>query len=257
MCIRDRGYHLQNKYTDFGFSRVKSKDKSNLVKKIFENVSGRYDLMNDFMSLGIHRVWKESMLDWLAPRRGQSLIDVAGGTGDIAFNFIKRAKSGANATILDLTESMMIEGKKKTIDLPEESKINWVCGDAMRMPFSNSTFDVYTISFGIRNVTDISKTLSEAYRVLKPGGRLMILEFSSVNNDLISWIYDKYSFNIIPKLGEFVSNDRESYQYLVESIRKFPNQEKFSEMIINEGFRKVKYRDLTFGIAALHSAWKF
>ena len=248
---------MQNKYTNFGFSRVKSKDKSNLVKKVFENVSGRYDLMNDFMSLGIHRVWKESMLDWLAPRRGQSLIDVAGGTGDIAFNFIKRAKSGANATILDLTESMMIEGKKKTIDLPEESKINWVCGDAMRMPFSNSTFDVYTISFGIRNVTNISKTLSEAYRVLKPGGRLMILEFSSVNNDLISWIYDKYSFNIIPKLGEFVSNDRESYQYLVESIRKFPNQEKFSEMIINEGFRKVKYRDLTFGIAALHSAWKF
>lgn len=248
---------MQNKYTDFGFSRVKSKDKSNLVKKIFENVSGRYDLMNDFMSLGIHRVWKESMLDWLAPRRGQSLIDVAGGTGDIAFNFIKRAKTGANATILDLTESMMIEGKKKTIDLPEESQINWVCGDAMRMPFSDSTFDVYTISFGIRNVTNISKTLAEAYRVLKPGGRLMILEFSSVNNDLISWIYDKYSFNIIPKLGEFVSNDRESYQYLVESIRKFPNQEKFSEMIINEGFRKVKYRDLTFGIAALHSAWKF
>ena len=248
---------MQNKYTDFGFSRVKSKDKSNLVKKIFENVSGRYDLMNDFMSLGIHRVWKKSMLDWLAPRRGQSLIDVAGGTGDIAFNFIKRAKTGASATILDLTESMMIEGKKKTIDLPEESQINWVCGDAMRMPFSDSTFDVYTISFGIRNVTNISKTLAEAYRVLKPGGRLMILEFSSVNNDLISWIYDKYSFNIIPKLGEFVSNDRESYQYLVESIRKFPNQEKFSEMIINEGFRKVKYRDLTFGIAALHSAWKF
>ena len=248
---------MQNKYTDFGFSRVKSKDKSNLVKKIFENVSGRYDLMNDFMSLGIHRVWKKSMLDWLAPRRGQSLIDVAGGTGDIAFNFIKRAKTGASATILDLTESMMIEGQKKTIDLPEESQINWVCGDAMRMPFSDSTFDVYTISFGIRNVTNISKTLSEAYRVLKPGGRLMILEFSSVNNDLISWIYDKYSFNIIPKLGEFVSNDRESYQYLVESIRKFPNQEKFSEMIINEGFRKVKYRDLTFGIAALHSAWKF
>lgn len=248
---------MQNKYTDFGFSRVRSKDKSNLVKKIFENVSGRYDLMNDFMSLGIHRIWKESMLDWLAPRGGQNLIDVAGGTGDIAFNFIKRAKTGANATILDLTESMMIEGKKKTIDLPKESQINWVCGDAMRLPFNNNTFDVYTISFGIRNVTNISKTLSEAYRVLKPGSRLMILEFSSVNNDLISWIYDKYSFNIIPKLGEFVSNDRESYQYLVESIRKFPNQEKFSEMIINEGFKKVKYRDLTFGIAALHSAWKF
>ena len=243
--------------TKFGYKEIDKKDKPSKVNQVFTSVSNRYDLMNDFMSLGIHRVWKESMLDWLAPRRGQSLIDVAGGTGDIAFNFIKRAKTGANATILDLTESMMIEGKKKIIDLPEESQINWVCGDAMRMPFSNSTFDVYTISFGIRNVTDISKTLSEAYRVLKPGGRLMILEFSSVNNDLISWIYDKYSFNIIPKLGDFVSNDRESYQYLVESIRKFPNQEKFSEMIINEGFRKVKYRDLTFGIAALHSAWKF
>ena len=247
---------MQNKYTDFGFSRVKSKDKSNLVKKIFENVSGRYDLMNDFMSLGIHRVWKESMLDWLAPRRGHRLIDVAGGTGDIAFNFIKRAKTGANATILDLTESMMIEGKKKTIDLPEESQINWVCGDAMRMPFSDSTFDVYTISFGIRNVTNISKALCEAYRVLKPGGRLMILEFSSVNNDIISWFYEKYSFKIIPKLGEFIANDKESYQYLVESIRKFPDQETLSDLIINEGFKQVKHRDLTFGIAALHSGWK-
>ena len=247
---------MQNKYTDFGFSRVKSKDKSNLVKKIFENVSGRYDLMNDFMSLGIHIVWKKSMLDWLAPRRGQSLIDVAGGTGDIAFNFIKRAKTGANATILDLTESMMIEGKKKTIDLPEESQINWVCGDAMRMPFSDSTFDVYTISFGIRNVTNISKTLSEAYRVLKPGGRLMILEFSSVNNDLISWIYDKYSFNIIPKLGEFVSNDRESYQYLVESIRKFYSQDVFVGMMEKSGFQSVEYRNLNSGIAAIHRGWK-
>ena len=248
---------MENKYTDFGFSRVRSKDKSNLVKNLFENVSPKYDLMNDFMSLGIHRVWKDFMLDWLAPKRGQRLIDVAGGTGDIALDFMKRAKSDVNATILDLTESMMVEGQKKILDIPQGSKVNWVCGDAMYLPFSSKSFDVYTISFGIRNVTNISKTLSEAYRVLKPGGRLMILEFSSVNNDLISWIYDKYSFNIIPKLGEFVSNDRESYQYLVESIRKFPNQEKFSEMIINEGFRKVKYRDLSFGIAALHSAWKF
>ena len=185
------------------------------------------------------------------------MIDVAGGTGDIALDFIKRAKSDVNATIVDLAETMMIEGQRKILNIPQESKVNWVCGDAMYLPFSSNSFDVYTISFGIRNVTNISEALSEAYRVLKPGGRLMILEFSSVNNDLISWIYDKYSFNIIPKLGEFVSNDRESYQYLVESIRKFPNQEKFSEMITNEGFRKVKYRNLTFGIAALHSAWKF
>ena len=126
----------------------------------------------------------------------------------------------------------------------------------MWMPFSDNTFDVYTISFGIRNVTNISKTLSEAYRVLKPGGRLMILEFSSVNNDIISWFYEKYSFKIIPKLGEFIANDKESYQYLVESIRKFPDQDTLSDMIINEGFKQVKYRDLTFGIAALHSGWK-
>ena len=247
---------MENKYTDFGFSRVRSKDKSNLVKNIFENVSSNYDLMNDFMSLGIHRVWKEFMLDWLAPRSGQNLVDVAGGTGDIALDFIKRAKKDVDATILDLTESMMVEGQKKSINIPKDSKINWVCGDAMYMPFNNNSFDVYTISFGIRNVTSLSRTLSEAYRVLKPGGRIMILEFSSVNNDLISWFYDKYSFNIIPKLGELISNDRESYQYLVESIRKFPDQDTFSEIIINEGFKKVKYRDLTFGIAALHSAWK-
>ena len=247
---------MENKYTDFGFSRVRSKDKSNLVKNLFENVSPKYDLMNDFMSLGIHRVWKEFMLDWLAPRSGQNLVDVAGGTGDIALDFIKRAKKDVDATILDLTESMMVEGQKKSINIPKDSKINWVCGDAMYMPFNNNSFDVYTISFGIRNVTSLSKTLSEAYRVLKPGGRIMILEFSSVNNDLISWFYDKYSFNIIPKLGELISNDRESYQYLVESIRKFPDQDTFSEIIINEGFKKVKYRDLTFGIAALHSAWK-
>ena len=247
---------MENKYTDFGFSRVRSKDKSNLVKNIFENVSSNYDLMNDFMSLGVHRIWKDFMLDWLAPRSGQNLVDVAGGTGDIALDFIKRAKKNVNATIVDLTESMMVEGQKKLINIPKGSKINWVCGDAMYMPFNNNSFDVYTISFGIRNVTSLSKTLAEAYRVLKPGGRIMILEFSSVNNDLISWFYDKYSFNVIPKLGELIANDRESYQYLVESIRKFPDQDTFSEMIINEGFKKVKYRDLTFGIAALHSAWK-
>ena len=247
---------MENKYTDFGFSRVRSKDKSNLVKNLFENVSPKYDLMNDFMSLGIHRVWKNFMLDWLAPKRGQRLIDVAGGTGDIALDFIKRAKSDVDATILDLTESMMVEGKRKILNIPQDSKVNWVCGDAMYLPFSSNSFDVYTISFGIRNVTNISKALCEAYRVLKPGGRLMILEFSSVNNDIISWFYEKYSFKIIPKLGEFIANDKESYQYLVESIRKFPDQDTLSDLIINEGFKQVKYRDLTFGIAALHSGWK-
>merc|ERR1711939_811021 len=151
---------------------------------------------------------------------------------------------------------MIVEGQKKILNIPKDSKVNWVCGDAMYLPFKSNSFDVYTISFGIRNVTNISKDLSEAYRVLKPGGRLMILEFSSVNNDIVSWFYEKYSFNIIPRLGEFIVNDKESYQYLVESIRKFPDQNTFSNMIINEGFKKVKYRDLTFGIAALHSGWK-
>tara|TARA_B100001996_G_C18546245_1_gene549006 strand:+ start:78 stop:848 length:771 start_codon:yes stop_codon:yes gene_type:complete len=247
---------LNNKYADFGFSRVKHTEKSDLVKSVFTSVSSKYDLMNDIMSLGIHRVWKELMLDWLVPKPGQDLIDVAGGTGDIAFDFIKRAKGSANATILDLTEAMIIEGKKRSNAFRNREMVKWVCGDAMYLPFSACSFDVYTISFGIRNVTDIQKALSEAYRTLRPGGRLMILEFSKVSNELFSWFYDKYSFNVIPFLGDMVANDRKSYQYLVESIRRFPDQEDFSEMITKVGFKKVKFRNLSFGVAAIHSGWK-
>jgi len=247
---------LKNRFTDFGFNRVKDSEKSGLVRNVFTSVASRYDLMNDIMSGGVHRLWKEWMLDWLAPKPGQSLIDVAGGSGDIAFEFLKRTKGSANVTIVDLTESMVSEGKKKADASENALEINWVCGDAMYLPFLGNFFDVYTISFGIRNVTDIQKTLSEAYRILRPGGRLMILEFSKVDNEMLSWLYDKYSFNLIPFIGEFVTDDRDSYQYLIESIRKFPDQEDFSEMIKKEGFKQVRFRNLSFGVAALHSAWK-
>jgi demethylmenaquinone methyltransferase/2-methoxy-6-polyprenyl-1,4-benzoquinol methylase len=241
--------------THFGFQTVGEKDKAGMVHGVFTNVASRYDVMNDVMSVGIHRVWKDAMMDWLAPRDGQALLDVAGGTGDIAFRFLKRAP-GAGATVLDMTESMLVEGQKRAEAAHLAEKLNWVVGDAMALPFEANTFDVYTISFGIRNVTRIPDALSEAFRVLKPGGRLMVLEFSQLPNDGLQKLYDLYSFNVIPRMGQAIANDRESYQYLVESIRNFPEQEVFAEMIRTAGFEQVKYRNLSMGIAALHSGWK-
>jgi demethylmenaquinone methyltransferase/2-methoxy-6-polyprenyl-1,4-benzoquinol methylase len=211
--------------------------------------------MNDFMSLGIHRFWKDAMMDWLAPRGGQLLLDVAGGTGDISFRFLKRARN-AHATVLDLTEPMLAEGRKRAATAGISDQLDWVVGDAMALPFEDQTFDVYTISFGIRNVTNPKKALAEAYRVLKPGGRIMVLEFSHIPNDLLQWCYDKYSFNVIPRLGQIIARDRSSYQYLVESIRNFPNQEKFLNLVNEAGFENTKYRNLTMGVACLHSGWK-
>lgn len=194
-------------------------------------------------------------MDWLAPRPGQKLLDVAGGTGDVAFRFLKRAPE-ATATVCDMTESMLIEGQKRAEAEDMAQRLNWVVGDAMALPFEDNSFDVYTISFGIRNVTRIPDALSEAYRVLRPGGRLMVLEFNRIPNDMLQWLYDRYSFNVIPMMGQIVANDRDSYQYLVESIRKFPEQETFADMIRAAGFGQVKYRNLSLGIAALHSGWK-
>jgi demethylmenaquinone methyltransferase/2-methoxy-6-polyprenyl-1,4-benzoquinol methylase len=193
--------------------------------------------------------------DWLAPRPGQKFLDVAGGTGDVAFRFLGRAP-GAQATVCDMTESMLIEGRKRAEAEQMADSLDWVVGDAMALPFEANSFDVYTISFGIRNVTRIQDALAEAYRVLRPGGRLMVLEFSQIPNDMLQWAYDRYSFNVIPVMGQIVANDRESYQYLVESIRRFPDQETFAEMIRAAGFEQVKYRNLTMGVAALHSGWK-
>ena len=258
-CVYNDGRHIMtdnttNK-THFGFQTVDEDAKSGMVEGLFSNVASKYDIMNDVMSVGIHRIWKEAMMDWLNPRENQKLLDVAGGTGDVSFKFIKRA-GVAHATVCDLTESMLIEGQKRAEADAMGEHLDWVVGDAMDLPFEDNTFDVYTISFGIRNVTRVDEALSEAYRVLKPGGRLMVLEFSQLPNPMMQKAYDLYSFNVIPRMGQLIVGDSASYQYLVESIRNFPDQDTFATMIRTAGFKNVKYRNLSMGIAALHSGWK-
>jgi demethylmenaquinone methyltransferase/2-methoxy-6-polyprenyl-1,4-benzoquinol methylase len=208
------------------------------------------------MSLGVHRLWKDAMLDWLAPRPGMGLLDVAGGTGDIAFRFLRRVKGEGRATVLDMTEDMLAEGRRRAEATTFAERLDWVVGDAMALPFPDGSFDAYTISFGIRNVTRIEEALAEAFRVLRPGGRLLVLEFSRVPEASLRWLYDRYSFNVIPPLGQVLAGDRASYQYLVESIRRFPDQETFAAMIRDAGFGQVRWRNLSMGIAALHSGWK-
>ncbi len=249
----------QQNTTHFGFRTVPEDEKAGMVHGVFTNVASRYDVMNDVMSGGVHRLWKDAMMDWLAPRPGQRLLDVAGGTGDISFRFLDRA-GDAEAVVLDMTEQMLVEGRRRaeadTNADARADRLDWIVGDAMQLPFEDNSFDVYTISFGIRNVTRIPDALSEAYRVLRPGGRLMVLEFSQLPNPAMQWAYDRYSFNVIPAMGKMIADDRDSYQYLVESIRKFPDQESFAAMIRQAGFDQVKYRNMTFGVAALHSGWK-
>ncbi len=246
---------MSEKTTHFGFETVPEDEKAGRVRGVFSSVATRYDLMNDLMSGGLHRVWKNAMMDWLAPRPGQNLLDVAGGTGDIAFRFLDRAGE-AQATVLDLTEDMLIEGRKRADAERKGHQLSWIVGDAMALPFDDNSFDVYTISFGIRNVTRPEDALAEAYRVLKPGGRLMVLEFSQVPNALLRKIYDTYSFEVIPRIGSVVAGDRDSYQYLVESIRNFPDQQTFLSMVQSAGFGNATYRNMTMGVVALHSGWK-
>lgn len=250
----------QEKTTHFGFETVPESEKAQRVQGVFRSVASRYDIMNDVMSGGIHRVWKNAMMDWLAPRPGQRLLDVAGGTGDIAFRFLERASRAgaekAHATVLDLTENMLTEGRARAEAEALGEQLSWVVGDAMALPFPANSFDTYTISFGIRNVTLPQEALNEAFRVLRPGGRLMVLEFSQIPNDALQWIYDRYSFNMIPTMGKVITGDRDSYQYLVESIRKFPDQDTFLNMVNAAGFENTGYRNLSMGIAALHSGWK-
>ncbi len=244
-----------DKTTHFGTETIPEADKAGRVQGVFNSVASKYDVMNDVMSVGIHRIWKDAMMDWLAPRKGQKLLDVAGGTGDIAFRFLKRAGAG-HATVLDLTEPMLIEGRKRAEAGRLQDSLDWIVGDAMALPFEDNSFDVYTISFGIRNVTRPQEALNEAFRVLKPGGRLMVLEFSQLPNAGMQKAYDLYSFNVIPAMGKMITGDRDSYQYLVESIRNFPDQETFLGMLRQAGFENAKYRNLSLGIAALHSGWK-
>ena len=239
----------------FGFRRVDAAEKTELVRAVFSSVAGRYDLMNDLMSGGIHRLWKSAMIDWLNPRNGQQIVDVAGGTGDIAFRILERAPKAA-ITICDLTPEMLSVGRDRAIDRGHLHGIDWLAGNAEALPLEEMRFDAYTIAFGLRNVADTMAALREAYRVLKPGGRFLCLEFSHVAVPALAKLYDLYSFRVLPWLGQQVAKDRDSYQYLVESIRRFPPQDRLAGMIAEAGFRNVSYRNLSAGIAALHSGWR-
>jgi demethylmenaquinone methyltransferase / 2-methoxy-6-polyprenyl-1,4-benzoquinol methylase len=245
----------------FGYRDVHAAEKPSLVRGVFDSVASRYDLMNDLMSGGIHRLWKAAMIDWLAPRPGQQFIDVAGGTGDIAFRISERLgepglAAGSRVVVCDLTPAMLTVGRDRAIDRGHLAGLSWVAGDAERLPFADMSFDAYTIGFGLRNVTHIDEALAEARRVLKPGGRFLCLEFSHVVLPLLDRLYELYSFRLLPALGQIVAGDRAAYQYLVESIRRFPRQEALAERIAAAGLAQVKFRNLSGGIAALHSAWR-
>lgn len=242
------------KTTHFGFKTVETDEKTAHVRGVFDRVADKYDLMNDLMSGGLHRLWKNSFVSWLAPRDGMHIMDVAGGTGDIAFRMLSRAY--CKVTVADINPHMLEQGRNRAIDRNLLSGIEWLCADAESLPCPDNHFDAYTIAFGIRNVTDIDKALREAYRVLKPGGRFMCLEFSAVAQPWLQKLYDAYSFNVIPRVGQWVTGSAESYQYLVESIRKFPDQKHFATMIKNAGFGNVQYRNLTQGVVAIHSGRK-
>jgi demethylmenaquinone methyltransferase/2-methoxy-6-polyprenyl-1,4-benzoquinol methylase len=242
------------KTTHFGFQDVLDSEKTSLVKGVFNSVASNYDMMNDMMSVGVHRLWKNTLIDWLRPHGDMTLLDVGGGTGDIAFKFLD--KGGNKVTVCDINEEMLTHGRNRAINEGHLKGLKWVNGDAEHLPIEDSSVDAYTIAFCIRNVTHIDKALSEARRVLKPGGRFMCLEFSRVALPLLEKPYDIYSFKVLPWLGGQIANDREAYQYLAESIRKFPDQPRFQQMISDAGLSQVTYRNLSVGIAAIHSAWR-
>lgn len=246
--------------THFGFRTVAAHEKAGMVKGVFNSVASRYDIMNDVMSGGLHRIWKNEMVEWLAPSPDMEFLDVAGGTGDIAFrirDFCQRRHGGTpHITLCDINDQMLGEGRKRAVDKGILDGIDWVCGDAMNLPMEDASRDSYTIAFGIRNVTDIPMALREAYRVLKPGGRFLCLEFSQVQPKPLAKLYDAYSMHVIPRMGQAIAGDADSYQYLVESIRKFPSQPEFAAMIREAGFGNVSFRNMTGGVVALHSGWK-
>ncbi|XP_072243507.1 2-methoxy-6-polyprenyl-1,4-benzoquinol methylase, mitochondrial [Leuresthes tenuis] len=278
----------EDRSTHFGFETVPEEEKAKRVYKVFENVAEKYDVMNDAMSLGVHRLWKDMLLHVMHPQPGARLLDVAGGTGDIAFRFrdyihsqqerqkrraVRSSQSlswqdisnkypsedrphESMAVVCDINKEMLNVGKKRADRMGITSGLSWVVGDAEELPFDDDQFDIYTIAFGIRNVTHVDQALQEALRVLKPGGRFMCLEFSKVTNPVLASLYDAYSFQVIPVLGEVIAGDWKSYQYLVESIRKFPDQEEFKGMIEDAGFYCVRYYNLTGGVVALHSGFK-
>ncbi|MHA6687833.1 bifunctional demethylmenaquinone methyltransferase/2-methoxy-6-polyprenyl-1,4-benzoquinol methylase UbiE [Mesorhizobium sp. A556] len=244
--------------TSYGFQQVEAGEKQPLVNDVFHKVAKRYDLMNDLMSAGLHRMWKGAMVAWLNPpkRPGWRVLDVAGGTGDIAFKIVEASHRNAHATVLDINGSMLSVGRDRAEKKGLSENTDFVEANAEELPFEDGTFDAYTIAFGIRNVPRIDVALSEAFRVLKPGGRFLCLEFSEVDMPVLDKVYETWSFNAIPKIGKAVTGDGEPYSYLVESIRKFPNQANFVTMIGRAGFERVSFRNYSGGIAAAHSGWK-
>lgn len=246
--------------TSFGFRSVAEDTRQGLVNDVFSRVANHYDLMNDLMSGGLHRLWKNDVINWMNPpvsdAIAHNLLDVAGGTADIALRHAAATGKKSTATICDISNEMLREGARKAENHPDGEKVSFVQGNAEDLPFPEKSYDAYTIAFGIRNVTHIDKALAEAWRVLKPGGRFLCLEFSGVQVPVLDTIYDTWSFQAIPRIGELTSGDRDSYQYLVESIRKFPKQDAFATMISEAGFDRVSYRNLTGGIAAIHSGWR-
>jgi demethylmenaquinone methyltransferase / 2-methoxy-6-polyprenyl-1,4-benzoquinol methylase len=252
---------------DFGFTQIPAAEKAGRVRGVFDSVASSYDVMNDAMSFGVHRVWKNMTMARVNPQPGEVLLDVAGGTGDLARRFLARAEDvaarrikaspPARAIVCDINAEMLLAGQSKDFDdRGKPLNISRVCGDAQNLPLPKACVDVVTIAFGIRNVTDRPKALADMYRVLKPGGRFFVLEFSTPPADWLSKAYDLYSFNVIPRMGQIIAKDKDSYQYLVESIRKFPLQPDFAQMVKEAGFSRVSWTDFSGGVAALHQGWK-
>jgi len=245
--------------THFGYRDVPLGDKQTLVNEVFHSVASRYDLMNDLMSAGLHRVWKDIMINALNPPRSDApfaLLDVAGGTGDISFRAAREAGHGFHATVCDINPDMLAVGRERAAKNHLDDRVAFVEGNAEALSFPDRAFDAYTIAFGIRNVPRIDLALHEAYRVLKPGGRFLCLEFSTVDVPGLDRIYDLFSFKVIPPLGRMITGDPDSYRYLVESIRKFPRPNAFAEMVRDAGFSRVTWQSLSGGIVALHSGWR-
>jgi demethylmenaquinone methyltransferase/2-methoxy-6-polyprenyl-1,4-benzoquinol methylase len=245
--------------THFGFRDVPLGDKQTLVNDVFHSVAQRYDLMNDLMSAGLHRLWKQAMIDALNPPRGDApfaLLDLAGGTGDIAFRAAEAAGGGFHATVCDINSDMLSVGRERAAARQLDDRVSFVEGNAESLGFQDRSFDAYTIAFGIRNVPRVDVALREAFRVLRPGGRFLCLEFSTVDVPGLDRLYDLFSFKVIPPLGRVVTGDAESYRYLVESIRQFPKPNAFAEMLRSAGFSRVSWQSLSGGIVALHSGWR-
>ncbi len=245
--------------TSFGFRNVDESERQGLVNRVFATVAERYDLMNDLMSGGLHRLWKGDLIAQLNPPRDDRafrLLDVAGGTADVTLRYARASGPNATAMLCDISPEMIAVGQRRVREAGLEDRISFTEGNAEALPFADRAFDAYTIAFGIRNVTHIDAALREAFRVLKIGGRFLCLEFSQVQVPILDRLYDFHSFEVIPRLGKAIAGEDVPYRYLVESIRKFPNQERFAAMMRDAGFERVSYRNLTGGVAAIHSGWK-